>query len=145
MVNTFFWRKIFPQLTGASKLVSGETVYSLVLQMGWLHASGTTVGQASSANIFVRIKNIFDQKNSSSPSEPVGKPGHVAVTVERVGDQVETCQTAENKEIVENIRRKLKNDLSYAIKNQRKARNAPSRGHFVPKPPLGALSWFFMA
>ena len=22
----------------------------------------------------------------------------------------------------------------YAIKNQRKARNAPSRGHFVPKP-----------
>ena len=34
----------------------------------------------------------------------------------------------------------------YAIKNQRKARNAPSRGHFVPKPPTrGALSWFFMA
>ena len=106
MVNTFFWRKIFPQLTGASKLVCGETMDSLVLQMGWLHASGTTVGQASSANIFVRIKNIFDQKNISSPSEPVGKPGHVAVTVERVGDQVETCQTAENKEIVENIRRK---------------------------------------
>ena len=27
----------------------------------------------------------------------------------------------------------------YAIKNQRKARNAPSRGHFVPKP----LVWGF--
>ena len=26
--------------------------------------------------------------------------------------------------------------LTYAIKNQRKARNAPSRGHFVPKPWL---------
>ena len=24
----------------------------------------------------------------------------------------------------------------YAIKNQRKARNTPSRGHFVPKPRL---------
>ena len=107
MVNTFSWRKIFPQLTGASKLVCGETMNSLVLQMGWLHASGTTVGQASSANIFVRIENIVDQNIfDSSPSEPVGKPGHVAVTVERIGDQVETCQTAENKEIVENIRRK---------------------------------------
>ena len=28
--------------------------------------------------------------------EPVGEPGHVAVTVERVGDKVETCQTADN-------------------------------------------------
>ena len=104
MVNTFSWRKIFPQLTGASKLVCGETMDSLVLQMGWLHAPRSAAGQASSAKIFVRIENIFDQKNISSPSEPVGKPGHVAVTVERVGDQVETCQTAENKEIVENIR-----------------------------------------
>ena len=27
----------------------------------------------------------------------------------------------------------------YAIKNQRKARNAPSRGHFVPKPLVGGF------
>ena len=31
----------------------------------------------------------------------------------------------------------------YDIKNQRKARNTPSRGRFVGA--LGALSWFFMA
>ena len=29
--------------------------------------------------------------------------------------------------------------LTYAIKNQRKARNAPSRGHFVPKPLVGGF------
>ena len=28
---------------------------------------------------------------------------------------------------------------SYAIKNQRKASNAPSRGHFVPKPLVGGF------
>ena len=27
----------------------------------------------------------------------------------------------------------------YAIKNQRKARNAPSGGHFVPKPLVGGF------
>ena len=27
----------------------------------------------------------------------------------------------------------------YAIKNQRKARNAPSRGHFIPKPLVGGF------
>ena len=27
----------------------------------------------------------------------------------------------------------------YAIKSQRKARNAPSRGHFVPKPLVGGF------
>ena len=27
----------------------------------------------------------------------------------------------------------------YAIKNQRKARNAPSKGHFVPKPLVGGF------
>ena len=27
----------------------------------------------------------------------------------------------------------------YAKKNQRKARNAPSRGHFVPKPLVGGF------
>ena len=27
----------------------------------------------------------------------------------------------------------------YAVKNQRKARNAPSRGHFVPKPLVGGF------
>ena len=31
------------------------------------------------------------------------------------------------------------NLLTYAIKNQRKARNAPSRGHFVPKPLVGGF------
>ena len=29
--------------------------------------------------------------------------------------------------------------LTYAIKNQRKARNAPSRGHFVPKHLVGGF------
>ena len=29
--------------------------------------------------------------------------------------------------------------MTYAIKNQRKARNAPSRGHFVPKPLVGGF------
>ena len=27
----------------------------------------------------------------------------------------------------------------YAVKTQRKARNAPSRGHFVPKPLVGGF------
>ena len=31
----------------------------------------------------------------------------------------------------------------YAIKNQRKARNAPSRGHFVPKPLVVMIGKIF--
>ena len=33
----------------------------------------------------------------------------------------------------------MKATYPYAIKNQRKARNAPSRGHFVPKPLVGGF------
>ena len=33
----------------------------------------------------------------------------------------------------------------YAIKNQRKARNAPSRGHFVPKPLVGGFGCLELA
>ena len=70
---------------------------SLVLQVGWLHTPRPAVGQASSEKIFSsELKNILKIKNISLPSKPVGEPGHVAVTVERVGDKVETCQTADN-------------------------------------------------
>lgn len=47
-----FPRKIFSSLTGASELVGGETVDSLVLQVSWLHTPGSAVSQASSLKIF---------------------------------------------------------------------------------------------
>ena len=58
------------QLTGASELVGGEAVNGFIFQMNRLHAPGPRVGEAAS-------------------SEPVCKPGHVTIAVERVGDEVE--------------------------------------------------------
>ena len=60
------------QLTGASELVRGEAVNGFIFQMNGLHAPRTGVGEAA-------------------PPEPVRKPGHVTITVERVGDEVEAC------------------------------------------------------
>ena len=47
-----------------------EAVNGFIFQMNRLHTPGARVGEAAS-------------------SEPVSKPGHVTVAVERVGDQVE--------------------------------------------------------
>ena len=58
------------QLTGASELVGGEAVNGFIFQMNRLHAPGPRVCEAA-------------------PPEPVSKPGHVTIAVERVGDEVE--------------------------------------------------------
>ena len=42
-------------------------------------------------------------------------------------------------EMTENISMNKITTYPYAIKNQRKARNAPSRRHFVPKPLVGGF------
>ena len=48
----------------------GEAVNGFIFQMNRLHTPGPGVGEAA-------------------PPQPVRKPGHVAVAVERVGDEVE--------------------------------------------------------
>ena len=53
-----FPRKIFSSLTGAAELVGGQTVDSLVLQVGWLHTPRAAVGQTSSAKFFMKIKEF---------------------------------------------------------------------------------------
>ena len=71
------------QLTAASELVRGQAVDSFVLEMLRFVTSGTTVGQ-------------------SPPPQPVCEPGHVAVAVEGVGDEVEG---GERGQLVEGSRR----------------------------------------
>ena len=64
------------QLTCAPELVGGEAVDGFVLQMNGFDAPRPAVGQPPSP-------------------EPVSEPGHVAVAVERVGDQVEAGQAGQ--------------------------------------------------
>ena len=87
--------------------------------------------------IFCSKENITKHYNCFSSLFQLKRNFHRGITTNILKSEMDQPDPADVLKAVKDL--PTSGESPYAIKNQRKSRNAPSRGHFVPKPLVGGF------